>query len=128
MEFALKESLRISKPKNKSISTMKILLRNVFAAFFYLLCCTPAYCQVKLPKLVGDHMVLQRDAKVNIWGWAAPGEKVTIKFIGKSYHSVTAADGKWLVVLNPIKAGGPYSMDISGTNKITIKDVLIGDV
>ncbi|HEY2580955.1 MAG TPA: sialate O-acetylesterase [Mucilaginibacter sp.] len=107
---------------------MKISLRNVFAVFFCLLCCSSAYCQVRLPKLVGDSMVLQRDTKVNIWGWAAPGEKVTIRFMGKSYHTVTGSDGKWLAVLKPVKAGGPYSMDISGTNKITIKDILIGDV
>jgi len=84
--------------------------------------------QVRLPKLVSDGMVLQRDAKVNIWGWASPGEKVTVKFKGKNYHATTAPDGKWLVVLNPSKAGGPFTMDISGTNKITVKDILMGDV
>jgi sialate O-acetylesterase len=84
--------------------------------------------QVKLPQLVRDSMVLQRDTKINIWGWAAKDEKVNIKFNGKTYKAKTGADGRWLIVLPPTKAGGPYTMDISGTNKISLKDILIGDV
>jgi sialate O-acetylesterase len=84
--------------------------------------------QVKLPRLVRDSMVLQRENKINIWGWAAKDEKVAVKFNGKTYKTKTGADGKWLIVLPPMKAGGPYSMDISGSNKIRLKDILIGDV
>jgi sialate O-acetylesterase len=87
-----------------------------------------SYAQVKLPRLVRDSMVLQRDAKINIWGWAAAGEKVNIKFNGKNYKTITAANGKWLLQLSPTKAGGPYSMDIVASNRITLKDILIGDV
>src|SRR5882672_105812 len=84
--------------------------------------------QIKLPRLIRDSMVLQRDTKLNVWGWAAKDEKVSIKFTGKTYKTKTGNDGKWLVVLPPMKAGGPYTMDISGSNKITLKDILIGDV
>ncbi|HKB44219.1 MAG TPA: sialate O-acetylesterase, partial [Chitinophagaceae bacterium] len=73
-------------------------------------------------------MILQRDTKVKIWGWAAKDEKVSIKFNAKSYKTKTGADGKWSVLLFPMKAGGPYTMNISGSNKITLKDILIGDV
>ena len=108
---------------------MKIYQKPVFVVCFYLLCSSlSAFCQVRLPKLVSDSMILQRDAKVNIWGWAKPAERVRIKFEGKSYHTVTGTDGKWLIVLNSMKTGGPYNMDITGSNKITIKDILIGDV
>ena len=86
------------------------------------------FSQVKLPRLVRDSMILQRDTKINIWGWATGGEKVNIKFNGKSYKTTTSKDGKWMIVLPPMKAGGPYTMDISGSNKITLKDILIGDV
>ena len=86
------------------------------------------YGQIKLPRLIRDSMVLQRDTKVNVWGWAAKDEKVNIKFNGKTYKTKTGADGKWLIVLPATKAGGPYAMDISGSNKITLKDILIGDV
>ena len=73
-------------------------------------------------------MILQRDTKLKIWGWAAKDERVTIKFNGKTYRTKAGKDGKWLVVLPPMKAGGPYTMDIEGTNKIRLKDILIGDV
>ena len=84
--------------------------------------------QVRLPKLVSDGMVLQRDTKVNIWGWAAPSEKVALKFNGKTYQATTGADGKWQISLPALKAGGPYQMDITASNRIELKDILIGDV
>ncbi len=87
-----------------------------------------AFAQVKLPQLIRDSMVLQRDAKINIWGWASKDEKVTIKFNNKTYKTTTGNDGKWALQLAPMKAGGPYAMNISGKNKITLHDILIGDV
>src|SRR6185369_1769228 len=84
--------------------------------------------QVRLPALVRDSMILQRDAKINIWGWAAKGEKISVKFNGKNFKTTTTADGKWLVQLSPMKAGGPFTMEISGKNKTILKDILIGDV
>ena len=86
------------------------------------------FSQVKLPRLIRDSMILQRDTKIKIWGWAAKDEKVSINFNDKSYKTITGADGKWSVLLSPTKAGGPYTMDISGSNKIMLKDILIGDV
>jgi sialate O-acetylesterase len=94
----------------------------------WLTICLPAFTQVKLPRLVGDSMIMQRDLKINIWGWASKGEKVTIKFNGKSYRSGAGDDGKWMLQLPPIKAGGPYTMEITGKNKIVLHDILIGDV
>ena len=87
-----------------------------------------ATAQVRLPQLIANGMVLQRDTKLNIWGWAQPGEKVSISFNHKSYTCVTNAGGKWDVVLPPQKAGGPYIMDIKATNHIVLNDILIGDV
>jgi len=87
-----------------------------------------AFGQVKLPRLVRDSMVLQRDSKINIWGWASKNEKVSIKFNGKNHKTTTGVDGKWLIQMPSMKAGGPFTMDISASNKITLKDILIGDV
>jgi sialate O-acetylesterase len=84
--------------------------------------------QVKLPRLVSEGMVLQRDAKTTIWGWAAAGEKVTINFNGKAYRTITDAQGKWAVTLAPMKAGGPYTLDIKASNQITLNDIWLGDV
>ena len=88
----------------------------------------PASAQVRLPRLVRDSMVLQRDSKMKIWGWAAEGEKVTVDFKGKQYKTTTGVDGKWSVTLPSMKAGGPYTMDITGSNKIRLKEILVGDV
>ncbi|RYY23252.1 MAG: sialate O-acetylesterase [Sphingobacteriaceae bacterium] len=87
-----------------------------------------ASAQIRLPKLVSDGMVLQRDTKVNVWGWAAVGEKVTVKFNKKTYNTTTKADGKWIVILNAAKAGGPYTMEITASNHIVLKNILLGDV
>ena len=99
---------------------------NLFIAGLMISCAVNS--QVKLPRLVRDSMVLQRDVNIKIWGWAAKSEKVTVTFNGKSYKAITGADSKWSVSLPPTKAGGPYTMDISGSNKIILKDILIGDV
>jgi sialate O-acetylesterase len=87
-----------------------------------------AFCQVKLPRLVSDGMVLQRDADVKVWGWAEASEKVTVNFNGKTYKTTTETDGKWSVTLPGLKAGGPYTMEIKANNSITLKDILVGDV
>src|ERR1043166_2455094 len=78
--------------------------------------------QVRLPQIVRDSMILQRDTKVKIWGWAAKDEKINVKFNGKIYKTKADANGKWYVLLSPMKAGGPYTMDIAASNKITLKD------
>jgi sialate O-acetylesterase len=73
-------------------------------------------------------MILQRDTKINVWGWAAKDEKISVRFNGKTYKTKAGTDGKWSVLLLPMKAGGPYMMDIGGSNKIKLKDILIGDI
>jgi sialate O-acetylesterase len=73
-------------------------------------------------------MVLQRDTKLTIWGWAAVGEKVNVRFNNKTCSSITGADSTWSVTLAALKAGGPYDMEITGSNRLLIKNILIGDV
>lgn len=80
---------------------------------------------VKLPRLISNGMVLQRDVPLKIWGWADPGEKVTIEFLGKTYKTKADKQGNWKTELPPITAGGPYNMKV---NEIEIRDILIGDV
>jgi sialate O-acetylesterase len=88
----------------------------------------PLAAQVKLPQIIRDSMILQRGKVINIWGWASKGEWITIKFNSKRYKTKTDDDGKWLLELPPMKAGGPYTMEIDGKNKIILHDILIGDV
>lgn len=84
--------------------------------------------QIRLPKMVRDSMVVQRDAKLKIWGWAAKDEKIIVTFNNKKYTATAGADGKWFVWLAPQKAGGPYTMTLKGSNTITLTNILIGDV
>jgi sialate O-acetylesterase len=87
-----------------------------------------AFSQVRLPRLVRDSMILQRDIKIKIWGWAAAGEKLTIKFNGKKWKGTADKNGNWNIFLPPMKAGGPYTMNIDASNHLTISNILIGDV
>jgi sialate O-acetylesterase len=101
-------------------------LRNLALLIF---CVSPgAFCEVRLPAILGSHMVLQRDQPMHIWGWADPGEKVTVAMHGASRD--TAADdlGKWSLYLPPEPAGGPYQLTVAASNTIVVDDVLIGDV
>jgi hypothetical protein len=108
---------------------MKVYRGHYYCTFIIMLVLSgTSIAQIRLPKLISDGMVLQRNAKVKLWGWAAAGEKVSVQFINKTYKAVTGVDGKWNIILPEIKAGGPYEMKITGSNSITIKDMLIGDV
>lgn len=86
-----------------------------------------ALCEVKLPQIISNGMILQRDRKIIIWGWADANEKVSVSFNGKQ-RKATAAGGRWNVEFPAMKAGGPFQMTISGSNQITIKDILVGDL
>ena len=87
-----------------------------------------SYAQVRLPRLIRDSMILQRDTKVNVWGWASANEKIAVKLNNKTYKTKADASGNWNLALPPMKAGGPYTMDITGKNKISLKEILFGDV
>jgi len=83
---------------------------------------------VSLPKLVGDHMVLQRDEPIMLWGWGDPGEAVRVEFQGRHVKVKTDSKGRWKLSLGSFSAGGPYNIVISGKNRIVLRDVLVGDV
>lgn len=87
-----------------------------------------ASSQLKLSRLVSDGMVLQRNTHVPLWGWAAPGEAVTLRFQQKEYKTIADGAGKWQLQLEPQSAGGPHQMVFTGSNTITVNDVLFGDV
>jgi sialate O-acetylesterase len=101
-----------------------------FAALCYGLMLTsgPLQGQVTLPAIISDSMILQRNAEVNIWGWAPAGETVRVSFNGRRYRATAGTGGRWEVTLPPMDAGGPYTMEISGGNRIEIGHILVGDV
>ena len=106
----------------------KTLIQSVTALLALFLVSVNTSGNLILPVLVSDGMVLQRDAKIIIWGWASPGEKVMVKFNRKTYNCVTDPAGNWNIALPPMKAGGPYTMELKGKNTIVLKDILVGDV
>ena len=103
-------------------------MQKLFVFFLFLCWTFGGFAQIRLPAIIRDSMVLQRDEKVNIWGWAAPNEKVTVTFNHGRYKTKADANGKWNIKLPATKAGGPYSIDLLASNKITIKEILFGDV
>ncbi len=105
------------------MNLQKIVLLSTFILLFNF-----SYSQIKLPRLISDGAILQHNTDLKIWGWASPKEKVTFTFNGKSYKTRADKNGNWLFKLAPQKYGGPYRMTFKGKNKITIKDVLFGDV
>jgi len=87
-----------------------------------------AWAKVGLPALFGDHMVVQRDAPVHVWGTAEPGEAVQVAFRGQSVSTAAAEDGRWEVYLDPGPAGGPFGLAVEGSNRVEFEDVHVGEV
>lgn len=102
-------------------------MKYKLALVMSVLCAFSAWTEakVKLPAILSDGMVLQRERSVKIWGNADKGESVTVVFKKKKFSTVAGEDGKWLVELPPMKAGGPFEMTV---NDIRLKDILVGDV
>jgi sialate O-acetylesterase len=89
----------------------------------------PLWADVKMPAIFGDHMVLQQDTALPVWGTADAGEKVTVTVGDSTDNAVADASGKWMVKLKPLPAGtAPLTMTVVGKNTLTFQDVLVGDV
>ena len=103
----------------------KLLLLLTFGLVF-----TPALrAELKLPTIIGNHMVLQQNQADPIWGWDMPGTKIAISFAGQNYTTTASADGKWKVKLAPLPANAtPQTLTITGSTKCELQDVLIGEV
>lgn len=89
----------------------------------------PASSGLIMPRLFGDGMVLQRDARVKVWGRANPGETIKVSFHGQHRQVITGKNGTWVTTLSPMPYGGPYTLQITGKNDtLRYTDILIGDV
>jgi sialate O-acetylesterase len=100
----------------------------LFAAAGLTLLPERAAADVRLPHVIGSNMVLQRDAELPIWGWAEPGEKVSVEFNGQTAEATADSEGRWSVKLDPVKAGGPHAMVIEGNNRVALENILVGEV
>jgi sialate O-acetylesterase len=84
--------------------------------------------EIRLPQLISDGAVLQRETSVRLWGWASPGEAVVLTFNHKKFRTVADGGGNWQILLPPQKAGGPCEMIFRGKNELRVRDILFGDV
>ena len=106
---------------------MKTSKISVVLVLLAVACCLPVtgLGQVRLPRLFQDGMVLQRGQEIAVWGWASPGQQVSVSLNRHQATATAAADGRWRVALPAMKAGGPYTLQ---AGDLTVSDVLIGDV
>ena len=105
-------------------------MRNSFLLFVFLCgMAFPAHCQLELPQLFSDHMVLQRGKEITIWGSSSKRDRITVSLNGKEVKTRAAKDGKWQTTLPPMEAGGPFTLSVKGRKEnLEIQDVLIGEV
>lgn len=96
--------------------------------FIFLFISVLANANVRMPLVFSDGMVLQRNKEIPVWGFADANESVEIHFNKQIKKTTADKNGKWTVNLSPEKAGGPFELMIIGKNKITIKNVLVGEV
>jgi sialate O-acetylesterase len=110
------------------MKTISAVLSLVGAGLVLLAASSATAAAVRLPALVGDNMVVQRGVKARVWGWADPGDRVTVSMAGKSATATAGSDGRWEARVGPYDAGGPYEMTIAGKNTVVLKNVLVGEV
>jgi len=102
---------------------------RVLAALIFL--AGASHAEIKIPAVIGSHMVIQQNSPISLWGWAGPGESVTVRFKGQTATSDADAQGLWRVKLEPVAAdANPASMTISGSRSpaLTLVDILVGEV
>jgi sialate O-acetylesterase len=93
-----------------------------------LLCSLAVSAEVNVPKVFSDHAILQREAPIRVWGWADPGEQVTVSFHDQKQSTTTDGLGEWRVTFMPERAGGPYTLTVQASNTVTVSDILVGDI
>lgn len=129
MQFRITHSTRSTAMHQPAPSALLPGLSSVFRLIaVVLLSAAAARGDVKLPAVFGSHMVLQREMPVPVWGWADPGEEVTVVFRDQAAQTTADAAGKWSVKLAPLSVGEPGTLTVKGMNTIVLDDVLVGEV
>jgi sialate O-acetylesterase len=88
----------------------------------------PLLADPRLPHLFSNHMVLQRDKEIAVWGWADPGEKISVSLASQARTTTAASDGRWKIAVSPMPAGGPFTLTVKGKKTIALRDVMLGEV
>lgn len=113
---------KLKSPNPKSVLTALFFCLFAFGA-------TGAFAQIKMARLFSDHVVLQRQKPIPVWGWAKAGETVTVSLAGQTKTAQADEDGKWTVEFAAMEAGGPFELKASApSGTATAKDVFVGEV
>jgi len=110
------------------MAAYKKINRHWLGIIFSLFLAQPIFAQLRLPRLISNGMVLQRNKPLTIWGWATPGETITVQLNNAVATTQTDATSQWRINLPAQKPGGPYTIHIKGHRQITLTDIWIGDV
>ena len=108
---------------------MKKLCLMIFSTIFIGVFATVSVpADIRLPAIFASHMILQRDREISVFGWADPGESITVSCDGRTVATKAGKDGTWRVKLGSFEAGGPLEMIVEGNNTIILDNILVGDV
>lgn len=110
---------------------MSSIYRAMSACLLFLLVSLQGYAQargLRLASIFTDHMVIQQGMHAPVWGYANPGALVTVDFAGFQSRARTDANGKWMVKMPSLPAGGPYEMNVTAEKTLTLRDVMVGEV
>lgn len=104
-------------------------MKTLCAFLLAVMClCASLHAEIRLPHLLSDHAVLQRDRPVHLWGWSAPEARLTLHFHAQTLQATANLLGAWSATLMPENAGGPYLLTIDGDGHAEVRDILMGDV
>ncbi len=113
--------------KSNNLFSLKSVVKALF--FCFVLGSSTVFAEVKLARLFSDHVVLQRQKPIPVWGWANPNESVSVAFNGQNKTATADPSGKWTVIFAPMEAGGPFEIKVGAkSGNATVKDVLVGEV
>jgi sialate O-acetylesterase len=106
----------------------RTLLRSAVSCFFLFALTAAAHAEVRVPSLIGDNMLVQQGRRVRFWGTARPGERVTVRLAGRAASATADGRGRWQTFLGPFRAGGPHVLTVAGSNTLSFRNVLVGEV
>ena len=101
---------------------------SVACSLVFLMLATPSQARVTLPALFGSNMVLQQQMENRVWGWADSGKTISVSIAGQTKQATADADGRWMVTLDALPAGGPHRMVVDGDGRHVFDNVLVGEV
>ena len=103
--------------------------RSVILVFLWIVISTTGICEIVMPKIFSNHMVLQRDQPITLWGLGTPLELISIHLGPLMEQVKVGKNGKWTVDLDPMSVGGPYILTVKGReSELIFEDILIGDL